>query len=129
MSAARSERNATRVLVINPHAGGMNEEVERKLRRAFADHLIVEVESSKELSQIVSPQARIVVAGGDGSVELIVRMFAETQHPIGIIPLGTYNNLAQALRLPPDIDKSIAVARYLLLSRAHSFKVESVFNR
>ena len=111
MSVARTDSNATRILVISPHAGGMNQEVERKLRRAFADHLIVEIEAGEELKQMVSPQARIVVAGGDGSVELIVRMFADTQHPIGIIPLGTYNNLAHALRLSTDIDRAIDVAR------------------
>lgn len=111
LSVARTDSNATRILVISPHAGGMNQEVERKLRRAFADHLIVEIEAGEELKQMVSPQARIVVAGGDGSVELIVRMFADTQHPIGIIPLGTYNNLAHALRLSTDIDKAIDVAR------------------
>jgi diacylglycerol kinase (ATP) len=101
----------TRLLVISRKAGGMNEEVEAKLRRAFADYLIVDFDPSLALEGLISKRARIVVAGGDGSVELIVRKFAETRHPIGIIPLGTFNNLARALGLPVKLDRAIAVAR------------------
>ena len=111
MSVARAESRATRVLVISPQSGGMNPDVERKLRQAFADHSIVEFDPDQDLSQLVSPQARIVVAGGDGSVEYMVRKFADSQHPIGIIPLGTFNNLARALGLTHDLDRAIEVAR------------------
>jgi diacylglycerol kinase family enzyme len=38
-----------------------------------------------------------------------VRKLAETRHPLGIIPLGTFNNLARALGLPIDLDKAIEV--------------------
>ena len=111
-NAARSqESRATRLLVISSGSGSMTEDVERKLRRAFADHQIVEFDPNEDLSELMSPQARIVVAGGDGSVEFIVRKFADTQHPVGIIPLGTFNNLAHALGLADDLDRSIEIAR------------------
>jgi len=89
----------------------MNPEVEDKLRMSFADHLIVDFDADKDFDKLLTPQARIVVAGGDGTVEFIVRKFAESKHPIGIIPLGTYNNLARALGLPVELDKAIEVAR------------------
>lgn len=111
MSVARAESRATRLLVMARGAGSMTEDLERRLRKAFADHTIVDFDPKEDLADIVSPQARIVVAGGDGSVEFIVRKFADTQHPIGIIPLGTFNNLAHALGLADDIDHSIEVAR------------------
>jgi diacylglycerol kinase (ATP) len=101
----------TRVLVISRNAGSMNEQVEAKLRKAFADHTIVDFDPKEDVSKLVSPQGRIVVAGGDGTVEFFVRQFADTNHPLGIIAMGTYNNLARALGLPSDIDKAIAVAR------------------
>jgi diacylglycerol kinase family enzyme len=101
----------TRLLVISHHAGGMNQEVEAKLRRAFADHLVVDFDPSCALEDLISKQARIVVAGGDGSVEFMVRKFADTRHPIGIIPLGSFNNLARALGLPTKLGPAIAVAR------------------
>jgi diacylglycerol kinase (ATP) len=92
-------------------AGGMNEEVEARLRRAFADYDIVDFDPTLPLDDLVSKEARIVVAGGDGSVEAVVRKFAETRHPIGIIPLGTFNNLARALGLPMSLERAIEVAR------------------
>lgn len=101
----------TRLLVVGRKAGGMNEQVERKLRRAFADHKIVDFDPDFDLSQLVTKRARIVVAGGDGSVESVVRRFADTRHPVGIIPLGTFNNLARALGLPMRLEAAINIAR------------------
>jgi diacylglycerol kinase family enzyme len=102
---------STKVLVISPKAGSMNEQVEAKLRKAFADYQIVEFDPKEDVSKLVSSRARIVVAGGDGTVEFFVRKFADTNHPLGIISMGTFNNLARALNLPSDIDKAIEVAR------------------
>ncbi len=111
-SAARApESRPTRVLVMSSGAGSMNEDVQRKLRKGFSDYQIVEFDANQDLGEMVSPQARIVVAGGDGSVEFMVRKFADTQHPIGIVPLGTFNNLAHALGLPDDLGKAIEIAR------------------
>jgi diacylglycerol kinase (ATP) len=102
---------ATRVLVLSRNAGGMNEQVEKKLRKAFADHVIVDFDPAEDMAGLVSGRARIVVAGGDGTVEFVVRKFADTKHPVGIVPLGTFNNLARALGLPIKPDAAIEVAR------------------
>ncbi|TMC36946.1 MAG: hypothetical protein E6J28_08955 [Chloroflexi bacterium] len=101
----------SRLLVISRGAGSMSDEVEKKLRSAFADYLIVDFDPNADLEKLVSPRARIVVAGGDGTVEFIVRKLADTKHPVGIVPLGTFNNLARALSLPTKIDDAINVAR------------------
>ena len=111
MSPRTQARASTRVLVMSLKAGGMNPEVEAKLRSAFADHRLVDFDPDQDLEPLLSPEARIVVAGGDGTVEYFVRKFADTRHPVGIIPLGTFNNLAHALSLPTDLDKAIEVAR------------------
>lgn len=111
MSVARAQSRATRLLVISSKSGSMNADVEHRLRAAFADHSIVEFDPREDLAELVSPQARIIVAGGDGSVEFVVRKFADTQHPVGIIPLGTFNNLAHALGLAHDLNRAIEVAR------------------
>jgi diacylglycerol kinase family enzyme len=89
----------------------MNAQVAARLRKAFADHLIVDFDPDSDLDKVLTKRARIVVAGGDGSVEFIVRRFAETRHPVGIIPLGTFNNLARALGLPTTLNSAIDVAR------------------
>jgi diacylglycerol kinase (ATP) len=112
VSVAKAEtRKATHLLVISRGAGSMNAEVEAKLRKAFADHTIVDFNPNEKFEDLVTPQARIVVAGGDGTVEFLVRKFADSQHPIGILALGTFNNLARALGLPTDVDKAIELAR------------------
>ena len=102
---------ATRVLIISRGSGSMTPQVEEKLRKAFADYLIVDFDPKADIEKLVTPQARIVVAGGDGSVEFMVRKLADSLHPIGIMPLGTYNNLARALRLPLELNPAIEVAR------------------
>lgn len=102
---------ATRVLVLSRGSGAMKPEVEEKLRKAFADHLVVDFDPDEEIEKLLTPQAKIVVAGGDGTVEYFVRKFADSTHPIGIIPLGTFNNLAHALGLPVELDKAIELAR------------------
>ncbi len=112
MSVAKTETRATRLLVISRGAGSMNEEVEKKLRSAFADHLIVDFDPNEDIGKLVSSRARIIVAGGDGTVEFMVRKFADSRHPIGVISLGTFNNLARALGLPPKIEDAIQVARH-----------------
>jgi len=103
--------STSHLLVISRGAGSMSDEVEKKLRSAFADHLIVDFDPDADLEKLVSPRARIVVAGGDGTVEFIVRKLADTKHPVGIVPLGTFNNLARALSLPTKVDDAINVAR------------------
>ena len=111
MSFTKTETKATRLLVISRGAGSMNEEVEKELRSAFADHLIVDFDPHEDIEKLVSSRARIIVAGGDGTVEFMVRKFADSRHPIGVISLGTFNNLARALGLPPKIEDAIDVAR------------------
>jgi diacylglycerol kinase family enzyme len=103
--------SATRLLVINRRAAGVNDKVEAKLRRSFADHLIGDFDPKVEFDRLASKQARIIVAGGDASVEFFMRKLADSRHPIGVIPLGTFNNLARALGIPIGLDRAIRVAR------------------
>jgi diacylglycerol kinase (ATP) len=112
LSGSTTKRTgATRILVISRGASGMNDEVEANLRSKFVDHLVLDFDPEQELGDMLSPQARVIVAGGDGTVEFFFRKLADSKHPVGIIPLGTFNNLARALGLPTNIDKAIAVAK------------------
>jgi diacylglycerol kinase (ATP) len=52
---------------------------------------------------------RIGVAGGDGTVGLAARELATTGVALGIIPQGTANNFATALRLPIDLPSALRV--------------------
>jgi diacylglycerol kinase (ATP) len=89
----------------------MTPEIEKKLRAEFADHLVLEFDPKEDFEKLISPRATVVVAGGDGTIEFIVRKLADSQHPLGILSLGTFNNFALSLGLPADLDRAIGVAR------------------
>jgi len=89
----------------------MTPEIEAKLRQAFADHLVIDFDPKTDIEKLVTPQARITVAGGDGTVEFVLRKLADSKHPIGVVSLGTFNNFARALGLPDRLDDAIAVAK------------------
>jgi diacylglycerol kinase (ATP) len=111
LSATEAKTRATRVLVISRGAGSMTQEIEAKLRLAFADHLVIDFDPEADIEDLFTAQARIVVAGGDGTVEFMLRKLADSKHPIGVLPLGTFNNFARALGLPEKLDAAIAVAK------------------
>jgi diacylglycerol kinase (ATP) len=102
---------ASKLLIISPKAGSMTPEIQERLRTEFADHLILEFDPDKDFEKLITPRAPVVVAGGDGTVEFIVRNLADSKHPVGILSLGTFNNFAHALGLPPDLNKAIEVAK------------------
>src|ERR1700761_7683308 len=55
----------------------------------------------------------IVVCGGDGTIFDVIQGMAGSSVPLGVIPFGTGNVLAQNLKVPTD---SVAAARSILAS-------------
>jgi diacylglycerol kinase (ATP) len=53
---------------------------------------------------------RIIVAGGDGTLNTVVQAVVGTRLPLGIIPLGTANNLARTLGIPTSVPEACQVA-------------------
>ena len=116
---------AARLLVLSSGAGGLTPEIEARLRKEFAGHTVVSFDALKRIRSLATPRATVVVAGGDGTVGAVVSRLADTRCRIGIIPLGTFNNFAMSLRLPPALDKAIDVAQG---GRAHSITLGRVNN-
>jgi diacylglycerol kinase (ATP) len=114
-TAARPARSrakrATSLLILSSKAGAMTPQIETKLRKAFADSLIVEFDPKLDIEKLVAPTALVVVAGGDGSIGWVVRKLVETKHPLGILSLGTFNNFAKSLHLPTTVDAAIRVIK------------------
>ncbi|MBC8143291.1 MAG: diacylglycerol kinase family lipid kinase [Armatimonadetes bacterium] len=52
---------------------------------------------------------RVAVAGGDGTIACAVQVLAGTGVALGIVPQGTANNFANALKLPLDIPSALRV--------------------
>jgi YegS/Rv2252/BmrU family lipid kinase len=51
----------------------------------------------------------VVVGGGDGSLNAVIEGLIETGLPLGILPLGTGNDLARTLGLPMDVGRAATV--------------------
>ncbi|QOC21455.1 lipid kinase [Wenzhouxiangella sp. AB-CW3] len=52
---------------------------------------------------------RIVLGGGDGTINLALDALLEVDRPLGILPLGTANDLARSLGLPVDLERAMDV--------------------
>lgn len=65
----------------------------------------------------------IVAVGGDGTINRVVNAARSCDATIGIIPLGTANDLAAALGIPDD---SIAACRVILAGRSHRIDLVGV---
>ena len=64
--------------------------------------------SAEETSRLAREAARgdyeiILAAGGDGTVNAVARGLAGTTTPLGILPLGTANDLVRELGMPRDV--------------------------
>ena len=104
------------LLVINPHSrrGG---EALPVVKAAMEKHglAIREAPDVKpgELSGVLEKMAgevdRIVVGGGDGSLNAALPAVLASGLPLGIVPLGTANDLARTLGLPLDPAEAVAV--------------------
>ena len=51
----------------------------------------------------------IIAAGGDGTVEAVASGLVGTKATLGIVPLGTYNNIATCLGIPTDVGQACAL--------------------
>lgn len=53
----------------------------------------------------------VVVAGGDGTISEAANGLVDGDIPLGIIPLGSYMNIAKMLSVPLEIEKAIAILK------------------
>jgi diacylglycerol kinase (ATP) len=62
---------------------------------------------------------RVIVGGGDGTLSAAVEGLVDAHLPLGILPLGTANNLARTLGLPTDLREACDV-----IARAHTRRID-----
>jgi diacylglycerol kinase (ATP) len=73
----------------------------------------------------------LILAGGDGTVrkiaeELLMRSVIEKNLPLGLLPMGTANNIAKTLRLSDDRQKIIEGWHYGVLKKFDVGKIEGL---
>jgi diacylglycerol kinase (ATP) len=81
------------------------------VREAFADHEILELDPARDVREQVGDATSVVVAGGDGTLGMVLRALAGTRTLVGLLPVGTYNNFARSLGIPDELDRAIEVVR------------------
>lgn len=104
------------VVVANERAGGIEglEEAVTVLR-ARADTTVVEVAEPGELraALVGLDRGTVVAAGGDGTLNMLVQHLWEQgrlhQVVLGLLPLGTGNDLARTVGIPLDAEAAAAV--------------------
>ena len=74
---------------------------------------MVDCGSPADLHAVIAAQATdknlIVVGGGDGTLNAAVSGVLETKLPLGILPMGTANDLARTLGIPIALDDALNV--------------------
>ena len=104
------------LLIVNAHARFGKQPLDPALQvfaEAGIDVVKDEVPHARQASGIIDAHAgevdAIVLAGGDGTLHDAAEALLEAGRPIGILPLGTANDLARAVDLPLDLRQAAEV--------------------
>ena len=122
MSALPARRRA--LMLVNPNARrgtAALDPVLDQLRAGGVDAVIERFSSPDEVSADIARRRHeadlVIVCGGDGTINAAARGVLETGLPMGIMPMGTANDLARTLGIPDDLIKAADVILAGHLSR------------
>ena len=107
------------VLAANPAAGGGKAaasiaSISKRLIEAGYDVVVCSRGNAAELmsslrEELSQPPRAVVAVGGDGTVHLVLNALApHFSIPIGVIPVGTGNDIAQSWGIPVDRDEALS---------------------
>ncbi len=108
------------LLFYNEKSGQIdNDQLLPKIQQFFKDHQIAlqteflpQPQSSMHalIDQAIKDGMDLfVAAGGDGTVSMVGDVLANTEYPLGILPLGTGNLLAKQLKIPLKLENALEV--------------------
>lgn len=87
----------------------LNAAIERLTQRriAIVEHLL---EKPDQIPELIRHHRNtvdcVIVGGGDGSMNAAAPALVETGLPLGVLPMGTANDLARTLCIPPDLGEA-----------------------
>ncbi|AKS42350.1 diacylglycerol/lipid kinase family protein [Wenzhouxiangella marina] len=114
---AESTMRQRTLLLTNPGSRSGDEDIARAVKSFERDGEVRQLRpddpaSLPEAIEVHGAWAsRIVLGGGDGTVNLALDALLDCDRPLGLLPLGTANDLARSLDIPEDLDKAVALIR------------------
>jgi YegS/Rv2252/BmrU family lipid kinase len=119
------------LLIINPGARGGRADISDIIDLLRASGMIVEVHTcAAEQTAADAIRARaadgldcVILGGGDGTLNAAAAAICETGLPLGILPMGTANDLARTLGIAPH---PLAAARIIAEGHAKSIDLGEV---
>jgi diacylglycerol kinase (ATP) len=113
----RAERWAR--LLVNPSSGAQSAvsqlpAIIAALEGAGLQVVLSFTEAEHSPTELAAQAARdeydlVVAAGGDGTISAVAQGLIGTDIPLGILPVGTYNNIARSLEIPSNLDDALGV--------------------
>lgn len=89
------------------------ESIAAGLSRQGVEVLAPALEGAEQIPALIRRHAGevdlVAIGGGDGSLNAAAPALIETRLPLGVLPLGTANDLARTLHIPTDIDAACDV--------------------
>ncbi len=105
--ARRAQRRA--LVIVNPQArsgaaalDSMIEQLQRREVRVEVLQLDERAEAERAIRAARGNKELLIVGGGDGTLNGLVEAVMESGLPLGVLPLGTANDLSRTLGLPGD---------------------------
>lgn len=104
------------LLLVNPNARRGKESIDAVVGRLHRGSIDVTIESFSALPEIARDIVRlrrdhdlIILCGGDGTIASGAMAVMESGLPLGIVPMGTANDLARTLDIPMDLAEAASV--------------------
>jgi diacylglycerol kinase (ATP) len=104
-------------LIINPTSGpagkpDLSTEIVDALLKQGIEAELCKTSPDEDGEELAAEAAKagaelVIVVGGDGTIEAVARGLMHTQTALGIIPMGTRNNIAASLDIPNDLSQAI----------------------
>lgn len=127
------------MIIVNPSSGAeesenYTEQLKEQLKAVASEFVIKKTKKSGDAQEFSEEAAlndyeAVFVLGGDGTVSEAVNglMLHESKLPLGIIPLGTVNNVARAVGIPMNPEKAIDSLEQLTVQQIDVGKLNDRF--
>lgn len=104
--------------IYNPNAGEniiidkLDEVIDINQRNGYfivPARLNKEMDMKKAMEDIEDGYSHVLIAGGDGTIDLLINVMMEmgVNIPIGILPMGTANDFAKYIGIPRDVTEAL----------------------